>query len=173
MKNIGIKVYFIINKDADIYFSVLFFFHFFLTFVLLSRSVMSDSLQPHGLFPIRFLCPWGFSRQEYWSRLPCPSPGSSQPRDWTEVSCTARGFFASWATREAQAFTGECLIFYSFFCLFVNLFFFSSRKTIVIFKQSDTLKFAVIFNKFKFCGYNHSGGTCYYFWKYLLPLLSD
>ena len=22
------------------------------------------------------LCPWGFSRQEYWSGLPCPSPGN-------------------------------------------------------------------------------------------------
>ena len=21
------------------------------------------------------LCPWGFSRQEHWSGLPCPSPG--------------------------------------------------------------------------------------------------
>ena len=20
-------------------------------------------------------CPWGFSRQEYWSELPCPPPG--------------------------------------------------------------------------------------------------
>ena len=29
----------------------------------------------------------GFSRQEYWSGLPFPSPGgSSQPRDWTQVS---------------------------------------------------------------------------------------
>ena len=29
----------------------------------------------------------GFSRQEYWSRLPFPSPGeSSWPRDWTHVS---------------------------------------------------------------------------------------
>ena len=29
----------------------------------------------------------GFSRQEYWSGLPCPpSRGSSQPRDWTHVS---------------------------------------------------------------------------------------
>ena len=25
--------------------------------------------------PPRLLCPWGFSRQEYWSGLPCPSPG--------------------------------------------------------------------------------------------------
>ena len=25
--------------------------------------------------PTRLLCPWGFSRQEYWSGLPCPSLG--------------------------------------------------------------------------------------------------
>ena len=38
-------------------------------------SVMPDSLQPHGLQPARLLCPWGFSRQEYWSGLPCPPSG--------------------------------------------------------------------------------------------------
>ena len=37
--------------------------------------VKSDSLQPHGLYPARLLCPWGFSRQEYWSGLPCLPPG--------------------------------------------------------------------------------------------------
>ena len=42
---------------------------------LLSRSVMSDSLQPHGLQLARLLCPWGFSRPEYWNGLPCPPPG--------------------------------------------------------------------------------------------------
>ena len=42
---------------------------------MLSRSVVSDSLRPHGLRHARFLCPWGFSRQEYWSGLPCPAPG--------------------------------------------------------------------------------------------------
>ena len=30
------------------------------------------------------------------------SRGSSQPRDWTQVSCIAGGFFTSWATREGQ-----------------------------------------------------------------------
>ena len=30
------------------------------------------------------------------------SRGSSQPRDWTQVSCTAGRFFTDWATREAQ-----------------------------------------------------------------------
>ena len=52
----------------------------------LNRSVMSDSLQPHGLQPTRLLCPRGFSRQEYWSGLPCPPPGDlSQSWDWTQV----------------------------------------------------------------------------------------
>ena len=31
------------------------------------------------------------------------SKESSQPRDWTQVSCIADDFFTNWATREAQA----------------------------------------------------------------------
>ena len=42
---------------------------------VLSRSIMSDSFRPHGLEPTRLLCPWGFSKQEYWSRLPWPPLG--------------------------------------------------------------------------------------------------
>ena len=42
---------------------------------VLSRSVMSDSLWPRGLYPARLLYPWGFSRQEHWSGLPCLPPG--------------------------------------------------------------------------------------------------
>ena len=42
---------------------------------MLSHSIMSDSLQPHVLYPTRLLCSWGFSRQEYWRGLPCPHPG--------------------------------------------------------------------------------------------------
>ena len=41
---------------------------------LLSCSVVSNSSRPHGLQPSRLLCPCGFSRQEYWSGLPCPPP---------------------------------------------------------------------------------------------------
>ena len=36
-----------------------------------------------------------------WVAFPF-SKGSSQPRDWTQVSHIAGGFFTSWATREAQ-----------------------------------------------------------------------
>ena len=42
---------------------------------MLSHSVMSDSLRPHGLYPTSLLCSRGFSRQEHWSGLPCPPPG--------------------------------------------------------------------------------------------------
>ena len=42
---------------------------------VLSRLVVSHPLWPHGLYPARLLCPWGFSRQEYWSGLPCPPQG--------------------------------------------------------------------------------------------------
>ena len=31
----------------------------------------------------------------------CLSRGTSQPKDWTRVSCIAGGFFTNWATREA------------------------------------------------------------------------
>ena len=52
-----------------------FLFNIFHWMFVLSHSVMSNSLQPRGLQPTRLLCPWGFSRQEYWSRLPRSSPG--------------------------------------------------------------------------------------------------
>ena len=87
-----------------------------------------------------FVTPWTvqsmeFSRPEYWSGYPFPSPGdlpnpgflalqadclhkrspsilgwvaypfsrgSSQPRNWTRVSCIAGGFFTNWAIGEAR-----------------------------------------------------------------------
>ena len=55
-----------------------------------SRSVMSDSLQEILLARILEWVAFPFFR------------GSSQSRDWTQVSCIAGRFFTSWATREAQ-----------------------------------------------------------------------
>ena len=63
-----------------------------------------------------FVIPWtvayqalpsmGFSRQEYWSGFPFPSPGGSpQPRDWTRVSHIPGRRFNLWATREAGTST--------------------------------------------------------------------
>ena len=60
-----------------------------------SCSVMSNSLWPHGLLVHGILQ----ARILEWVAFPF-SRGSSQPRDWTQVSRTAGGFFTSWATRE-------------------------------------------------------------------------
>ena len=46
-------------------FAYLFIMH--LCVCVLSHSVVSDSLRSHELQSTRLLCPWGFSRQEYWS----------------------------------------------------------------------------------------------------------
>ena len=40
--------------------------------------------------------------------------GSSQPRDWTQVSCIAGRFYTSWATREALANKGPSSQSYGF-----------------------------------------------------------
>ena len=68
---------------------------------LLSQSVLSHSLQPHGLQPAGLLRPWGFSRQEYWSGLPCPSPGDLLNPGTEPKSRIVGGFFTILATREA------------------------------------------------------------------------
>ena len=60
-------------------------------------------LQPHGLRPTRFLCPWDSptARILEWVAIPF-SRGSSPPRDGTHVSCIGRQVLYHWATREAQ-----------------------------------------------------------------------
>ena len=65
-------------------------------------SVVSDSATPRTVAHQTPLF-MGFSREEYSSVLPFPSPGkSAQPRDRTQVPCTAGSFFTNWATREEK-----------------------------------------------------------------------
>ena len=66
-----------------------------------SCSVVSNS---HGILQARTL---------EWAALPF-SRGSSQPRDWTQVSHIAGRFFTSWATREAQTTFMIIISSYSF-----------------------------------------------------------
>ena len=71
---------------------------------VLSHSVMSDCLRPmdcnlpgssvHGILQAKILG---------WFDMPSPR-GSSQPRDWNQVSLTVGGFFTIWDTREAQEY---------------------------------------------------------------------
>ena len=63
-----------------------------------SCSVISDSLWPHELYIVHGILQ---ARILKWAAF-LFSRRSSQPRDWTQVSCIAGKFFTMWATREAQ-----------------------------------------------------------------------
>ena len=77
---------------------------FFLACVL-SCSVVSDSLRPHGLLAHQAPLSMGFSRQEYWSRLPFPSPGDLPDPGINPTSpALAGGLFTTRATWEAHLF---------------------------------------------------------------------
>ena len=95
-----------------------------LTCAMLSHSVMSDSLWPHGLHPARLLCPWD-SPGKILECVAMPSSrGSSQPRDQSPGSslvspALAGRFFTTNTTWEApylprwslniQKFKNACL----------------------------------------------------------------
>ena len=68
-----------------------------------SHSVMSDSLQLHRLYVVHGILQ---VRIVEWVAFPF-SRGSSQPRDQTQVSYIAGGFFTSWATGETQKVNGR------------------------------------------------------------------
>ena len=65
-------------------------------------SVMPNSLRPRGWQPTSFLCPRGFSKQEYWSGLPCPPSGDFPDPGIESASlrspALADGFFTTSAT---------------------------------------------------------------------------
>ena len=75
---------------------------------LAAAAVLSHSVMPNSLVTLVDCSPSGSSvhgisqaRILEWVAISF-SRGSSQPRDRTQVSCTAGGFFTVWATREAQ-----------------------------------------------------------------------
>ena len=89
-------------------------------------SVMSDSLQPNGLY-VAHQAPlsMGISRQEYWSGLPFPSPGDLpkpgvKPRSpvlqAVSILLELPGIM-SLANRQFYFFLSDLDIFYLFFLL--------------------------------------------------------
>jgi len=88
------------------------FFH--VLCAVLSRSVTSDSATPWTVahqapLPMRILQ----ARILEWVAMPS-STGSLQPRDWTQVSCIAGGFFTIWATGEVHLFyIWKCIGFHA------------------------------------------------------------
>ena len=54
-----------------------------------------------------------------WVAYPFSS-GSSWPRNWTGVSCSAGGFFTNWATKEAFSIVQQMLAIWSLVLPFLN-----------------------------------------------------
>ena len=96
----------------------------FLPVCIQVTSVVSNSLQPMDCSLPGFSLSMGFSRQEYWSGLPCPSPGDlSQPgMEATSLMSPAFAgrFFITSATWEALMY------FYS--SLFLEILNYSSPR---------------------------------------------
>ena len=82
------------------------------TLLLITCEQCVLSLLSHvQLFVILWTITWQsplsmeFSRQGYWSRVAVSfSRGSSQPRDWTHVSCIDKWVLYHWATWEVLSF---------------------------------------------------------------------
>ena len=74
-----------------------------------------------------------------WVAVPF-SRESSQPRDWTQISHIAGGFFTSWATREAP----KCMVSYTFFVKELN----QERKKL---KYKPKFKGYLLDNTFQKC----------------------
>ena len=83
----------------------------------------------HGLLQARIL---------EWVAFPF-SRGSSQPRDRTQISCIAGGFFTSWAIREAPT----VYIFYVKVRFPVTSTLYSHKYEIKIFKALKFFKFII------------------------------
>ena len=91
-----------------------------------SRSVVSDSLWPHGLYS-----PWNSPGQNTGMIAFPFSRGSSQPRNWTRVSCITGRFFTNWAIREALKYCNTL-----YFCRKLRL-----RKTLAAILKVLTPKY--------------------------------
>ena len=77
-----------------------------------SCSVVSNSLWPHGLYS-----PWNSLGQNTGVGSLSPLQGIFQPRDQTQVSCIAGGFFTSWATREDRSIICDLQIIFKYHAL--------------------------------------------------------
>ena len=53
---------------------ILYLYHLFVSCMHAKSFQLGLTLRPYGLEPTRVLCPWGFSRQEYWGGVPCHPP---------------------------------------------------------------------------------------------------
>ena len=92
-------------------FILLWIMYFKLVCLYVLCSVMSDSLQPHGLLACKASPSMKFSRQGYWRKLPFPAPGALPSRGIKPASLALAGrFFTISATWEATCLYRKAVI---------------------------------------------------------------
>ena len=109
-----------------------------------SHSVVSNSLRPYRLRPARLLVHGILqARILEWVAIPL-SRGSSQSRDWSQVSCIAGGFFTIWATREVP---GNCSTCYWFHRAFLRM---KWVNTYLVLRERQTQKKPLLVPNFSY-----------------------
>ena len=103
---------------------------------------------PNGLQSTRLLSPWDFLGKNTGMGCHFLLQGSSQPRDWTCVSCIAGRFFHCWATWEVSVFLRFYLIF-------------SGYKVIELWRMSSYLPMSLKFYSRTKCKRNLFYGKIY------------
>ena len=93
----------------------------------------------HGILQTRVL---------EWAAIPF-SRGSSQPRDWTQVSHIAGKFFISWATREIRDHICSLLLFLLLLCS--NVVPFRDSDSIIGVHDICTVTLTRLLSRFKIC----------------------
>jgi len=64
----------------------------------------------------RFLCPWGFSRKQYWSGLPCYSPGNLSDPGIEPVSLISPALVSGFFTTSSTMCVCVCVCVCMFYC---------------------------------------------------------
>ena len=70
---------------------------------------------PHCRWILYHLSHQGRPEIPEWVAYPF-SRGSSQPRNWTRVSCIAGGFFTHWAIRKVDKLFQDCIVWLFWLC---------------------------------------------------------
>ena len=76
---------------------------------MLCRSVVSNSLWPHGLWPVRLLCPWDFPGKNTGVGCHFLLQGIFLTQGWDPHLLQCRWILYCWATREDQFLKGNVL----------------------------------------------------------------
>ena len=104
-----------------------------------SRSVMSDSLRPHGLWPSRLLCPWDFPGKSTGVGCHCLLRSSLLPNPYSTCSFCPAPTHPSIPSFPVNKYCLSFLIYpVGFFCIFAQMSIYTHTHIRQRFLKQDT-----------------------------------